>query len=199
MKCKFSVNFLDANFCCSTASDVNVNESESEDTGHWLDKIHLGKRCCRLQGIINFWLIFFNNGKFLLLIHCSMFVWLKGDDGEDESKNLGFPNNKLDTQAEHLLMIPLYRIINPKLMNHPLQKHLVPWNVSFERHRLCTCKQSHYLCLYRVQSRAESAEPYALRVWEAVHLLAAGIRTQAPYLFSLGVVICNTEMSGEQC
>lgn len=55
-----------------------------------------------------------------------------------------------------------------------------------------------------VQSRssfagAESAEPNRLRVWEAAHLLAAGIRTQVPYLFSLGVVTCNAEMRGEQC
>lgn len=41
-----AVNFLNANLCCSTASDVNVN-GESMDTGHWLDTEHLGKRCSR--------------------------------------------------------------------------------------------------------------------------------------------------------
>lgn len=133
-----------------------------------------------------------------------MFVWLK----KEESKTWVYQRGigvKLDTQAEHLRSPPC-RIISPTLMNHPLQRHLVPWNISFEKHRLWTCKQS---CLWPeslspfftgwVQSRrsfagAESAESNTLRVWEAAHLLAAGIRAQVPYLFFLAVVTCNTKV-----
>lgn len=91
-------------------------------------------------------------------------------------------------------------------MNHPLQKHLVPlkhliWKAQTLSMQTVARGKSHYLRLFTgwMQSRAESAEPNVLRVWEAIHLLEAGIRTQVSYSLSLGVVACNTESSGEQC